>query len=81
MVQTEACESEEAGEGLCGQVVEGVVTELQPLDVQQALEGHVGDVHEPVVCKGEQVEGAYLREGPRLDLLHAIVVDQELLQG
>lgn len=44
------------------------------------LEGHVGDVDQLVVCKGEQVEEAELRESSGLDLFHAITVDHELLQ-
>lgn len=44
------------------------------------LEGHVGDVDQLVVCKGEQVEEAELRESSRLDLFHAVTVDHELLQ-
>lgn len=45
------------------------------------LEGHVRDVHQLVVCKGEQVEEAELRESSRLDLFHTITVDHKLLQG
>ena len=44
------------------------------------LEGHVGDVHQLVVCEGEQVEEAELRESSGLNLLHPVTVDQELLQ-
>lgn len=45
------------------------------------LEGHVRDVHQLVVCQGEQVEEAELRESSRLDLFHSITVDHKLLQG
>lgn len=44
------------------------------------LKGHVGDVDQLVVCKGEQVEEAELRESSRLDLFHSVAVDHELLQ-
>lgn len=44
------------------------------------LEGHVGDVDQLIVREGEQVEEAQLRESSRLDLLHAVTVDHELLQ-
>ena len=44
------------------------------------LEGHVGDVHQLIVRKGEQVEESQLRESSRLDLLHAVTVDHKLLQ-
>lgn len=44
------------------------------------LKGHVGDVDQLVVCKGEQVEEAELRESSRLDLFHSVTVDHELLQ-
>lgn len=45
------------------------------------LKGQVGDVDELVVCQGEKVEEAKLRESSRLDLFHSVSVDQELLQG
>lgn len=45
------------------------------------LKGQVGDVDQLVVCQGEKVEEAKLRESSRLDLFHSISVDQELLQG
>ena len=48
--------------------------------VRVYLEGHVGDVHQLVVCEGQQVEEAQLREGSWLDLLHAVPVDHQLLQ-
>lgn len=44
------------------------------------LKGHVGDVDQLVVCKGEQIEEAELRESSRLDLFHSVAVDHELLQ-
>ncbi|TNN51376.1 hypothetical protein EYF80_038413 [Liparis tanakae] len=44
------------------------------------LEGHVGDVDQPVVGERQQVEEAQLREGSGLDLLHAVTVHHELLQ-
>lgn len=81
VVHAEAGQGEEAGEGFGRQVVEGVVGKAQPLDVLKALEGHVGDVDQLVVGQGQQVEEAQLGEGPRLDLLHPVVVDEQLLQG
>ena len=44
------------------------------------LKGHVGDVDQLVVCEGEQVEEAELRERPGLDLFHTITIEHELLQ-
>lgn len=45
------------------------------------LEGHVGDVDQLVVSEGQHVEEAQLCEGSRLDLLHTVVVQMQLLQG
>ena len=56
------------------------MSETQPLDVLQALEGHVGDVDQLVVCEGEQVKESQLGKGSWLNLLHTVTVDQELLQ-
>lgn len=80
MVEAEAREGEQACEGLSGHVVNRVVAKAQPLYVLQALEGHVGDIGELVVGEGEQVEEPQLREGPWLDLLHSVTVNQQLLQ-
>ena len=81
MVEAEACESKEAGEGFSSQVVERVVAKTQPFNVLQALEGHVGDVDQLVVCEGEHVEEAQLSEGPKSDLLNTVVFQLQLLQG
>lgn len=56
------------------------VCTLQVFCIGVYLESHVGDVDQLVVCKGEQVEEAELRESSRLDLFHAVTVDHELLQ-
>lgn len=45
------------------------------------LEGHVGDVNQPVVGESQHVEEAQLCEGSGLDLLHMVVVQMQLLQG
>lgn len=45
------------------------------------LKGHVGNVHELVTGESQHVEEAQLREGSRLDLLHAVVIQVQLLQG
>lgn len=81
MVQTESCESEEASESLNVQVIKGIVTEAQPLDVLQALEYHIRQVHKLVVGEGQQIEEAKLRESPWLDLLYPVPVNKKLLQG
>lgn len=44
------------------------------------LKGHVRDVDQLIVRKREQVEEAQLRERSRLDLLHSVAVDHQLLQ-
>lgn len=44
------------------------------------LEGKVGDVDQPIVRDGEQVEEAQLRESSRLDLLHTVAINHKLLQ-
>lgn len=44
------------------------------------LKGQVGDVDELIVHERQQVEEAELGESARLDLFHAVVVDQELLE-
>lgn len=43
------------------------------------LEGHVGDINQLVVGESQQVEEAELHEGSRLDLLHAVMVQIQLL--
>lgn len=45
------------------------------------LEGHVGDVNQLVVVEGQHVEEAELGEGSRPNLLHAVVLQMQLLQG
>lgn len=45
------------------------------------LEGHVGDVNQLVVGEGQHVEEAELCEGSRLDLLHTVMIQEQLLQG
>ncbi len=51
------------------------------LHLCQYLEGHVGDVNQLVVGEGHHVEETELCEGSGLDLLHAVMVQMQLLQG
>jgi len=47
VVQAEAVQGDQAGEGLAGQVVDGVVAQAEPLDVLQALRKSRQEVRKP----------------------------------
>lgn len=51
------------------------------INQSEYLKGHVGDVNQLVVGECQHVEEPKLCEGSRLDLLHTVMIQMQLLQG